>query len=156
MGCDIHIYLEQRIEPEWVFIHEFDIMNAKIFGGGRSDYYHPVIAQRDYSFFGAIASVRSAPIGHQEPRGMPIDASRYVKWQKTRWGEDAHSASYMSAAEFLPIFMQHKLTASELSEVMATRLLGDKTTFIDVMSEYICQLYSDCIDDYRFVFFFDN
>jgi len=84
MGCDIHAYAEKMAGGGWVHvadIHPFDC--------------------RDYGLFGFLAGVRnySAVTPIAVPRGIPKDASQYVREQYEYWDTNAHSASWLLVSE---------------------------------------------------------
>ena len=80
VGCDIHPYMEIKINGIWYFF-------------SRPNWY------RNYTFFGAIANVRDEDIGGPEPKGLPHDLSSVLASIANEDGDD-HSHSYMSLEEF--------------------------------------------------------
>jgi len=87
MGCDIHCYAERR---------------------GEADGWEPVLGpepfdDRCYAWFAFLAGVRnySAIKPISMPRGLPDSVSLEVKREFLRWGDDAHSASWLSLSELL-------------------------------------------------------
>lgn len=132
MGCDIHIVLERRKKPagKWIGIYTTDT--------------HPgqriPIARRDYDFFASVAGVRGPSKSHY-PRNVPEDISELAWQEYMRAPTDHHSASHMSVAEFVGVYMAVNPTAAR-AEYAACDLLG---TF-------------DSEDDFehRVVFWFDN
>lgn len=89
MGCDIHTYCERKnAKGEWEYVA----------GVTPFDW-------RSYGVFGWLAGVRNysaiTPISDQ--RGMPEDVSEDVLGEYERWGDDAHSASWLSLNELLSV-----------------------------------------------------
>jgi hypothetical protein len=155
MGADIHIYAEKKLKNgDWSTFSTFPTISLRAYGvpveEGKSDTAWSAVGNRDYGFFAALAGVR----GHgPEPLGIPDDVSPLVLEEYEGWGEDAHSASWSSAEEFLAIYLEHKFPEE------AVQLVGGHTTKerliyqhfgMDVWDEY------STIDHYRFVFWFDN
>jgi len=94
MGCDIHMYVEQRDGDQWVHVP---------WDGGVDFIGCPITEPfewRDYGMFGFLADVRNhsevPPIA--QPRGLPEDASAHVREldDDGSWG---HSASWLSIDE---------------------------------------------------------
>ena len=95
MGCDIHIYAERITENgKW----ELDIEETISFAqyGGMS---------RHYEVFAMIAGVRNREnISVIIPtKGLPDDASDYVKERYDEFGYDAHHASWLYPSELKKI-----------------------------------------------------
>lgn len=86
MGCDIHVYCEDRKS------------DGKWFGWDGED----LLSHRSYAVFGFLAGVRnySAITPISLPRGIPADASGYTREE---WGNGAffHSASWLTIKELL-------------------------------------------------------
>ena len=96
MGCDIHMFVEYKIDNgKWEAHagHEID---------REDDDYESVrsvsATGRDYSLFSELASVRGQ--SSREPLGLPENISERVKYASDLWSCDAHSHSYMSLEEF--------------------------------------------------------
>ena len=97
MGCDVHMFIEHRENPDqpWksdpghsTFIEDGDV------------YVHAVSAtNRNYELFGILASVRSNGCIYPQ-RGLPDDVSPLVKQESDRWDSDAHSHSWLTLQEF--------------------------------------------------------
>lgn len=139
MGCDIHIVLERKKRQggDWIGVYCTDDLP----GSG------PLIARRDYEFFGEVANVRCR--GTHYPRNVPEDVSR-LAWQSYMSAPtDHHSASHMTVSEFCSSwFKVHGDGLTRLPnrdpprvEFGAYDLLG-----IDEEDDY----------EYRVVFWFDN
>ena len=152
MGCDIHIILEKNISDggrpsKWVGVLDFGYLPM-----GSAYRYYPEtpehgrgylahrLGSRNYAFFVALAGVRG--VG-PAPLGVPDDASDLARCAIAGWGGDGHSHSYLPAAQFMLRWCTHKdvepVKMFELFEAFTGRYLG-----------------GDSMDDYRFVFWFDN
>lgn len=107
MGCDIHLYVEKRIDGKWVAQGDFERDEDGWMGGGQS-YYDG----RNYDLFAILADVRNGrgfagiktgegfnPIA--EPRGIPDDASDEFKAIAESWDVDGHSHSYHTLRDLL-------------------------------------------------------
>lgn len=104
MGCDIHVYLERRVEGEWRAVRPPSDWNMYAF----MYRWEPEIAweqyewdvERNYSLFGRLAGVRSRseePIVY--PRGLPADVDKPVREAIVEWGRDAHTSSWLADFE---------------------------------------------------------
>ena len=85
MGCDIHGWVEVRVEGKWVALKELKSRN------------------RNYARFAALASVRGEGL---LPKGFPEDASDTAKYHHTYWDLDVHSASFLPLEEATQIFLK--------------------------------------------------
>jgi len=85
MGCDIHAYLEKKMNNIWVCELDFD----------KDLEFNGIFSNRNYDWFGWLAGVRKHHILNSlSPRGMPCDASERVKSERKIWYYDGHSASW--------------------------------------------------------------
>lgn len=82
MGCDIHLYLEKKVDnKEWAYIEEGDV-------------------GRDYDLFGFLAGVRGyKEEQHFERKGLPDDMSAEVQKECNDYGSDGHSHSWLTLKE---------------------------------------------------------
>lgn len=154
MGADIHIFAEKKLRNgDWATVNLFPAISLKAYRvpeAGQTDSAWAAVGERDYAFFGALAGVRR---NGPEPRGFPEDASPFVQEEYANWGSDAHSASWYSAEEFLPIYLENKFPDD------AVRLVGGHVTKeILIYRHFGMDTWgpSDTIAQYRFVFWFDN
>lgn len=102
MGCDIHLYVEKKIEGKWV---SADTWDGNEYEDGTKDvsadksFYN----DRNYELFSILAGVRNRfnldPI--IEPRGFPENASKELKNQYKKWDGDAHSTSWLTLQELI-------------------------------------------------------
>lgn len=106
MGCDIHFYVEQKIDGVWQKVEPPDD-NKECFESCEVDGHtkHPLknwYHNRNYALFGLLAGVRSTLFTpFVEPRGIPDDISSKLKVRFEDEGADAHSASYLTLSELL-------------------------------------------------------
>ena len=99
MGCDIHMFVEYRVDGgKWLVhpghkieIEEEDTIHQYI-------HYSEVSAtSRNYELFGALAGVRC---DGPDAKGRPHDCSEFVAGAIKSWDDDGHSHSYLSLDEF--------------------------------------------------------
>lgn len=98
MGCDIHFYVERRVDgvwtpaDTWYEVYEGEGLNVPY----DKQYY----TDRDYELFGILAGVRrpqsAQPVAHE---GVPEDACPEYKALVERWECDGHTHSYMTLAD---------------------------------------------------------
>lgn len=123
MGCDIHLYVEKRVDGRWIpadewYEEEEDVYDDAGEETGRKR-MRPVIdwtarfyTGRNYSLFAILANVRNGrgfagcDIGDgfnviSEPRGLPEDVCDQIKAESDNWGCDGHSHSWLTVCELL-------------------------------------------------------
>jgi hypothetical protein len=112
MGCDIHIYVERKIEGKWVSADHWATDPD-----GYTDAVNPIYDGRNYRLFAILANVRNYsrawynPIS--EPKGLPDDVSHEVSEQANeRWSTDGHSHSFFTLAEIKAFDWQQKVIES--------------------------------------------
>lgn len=131
MGADIHIILERKSGKSWVEVED-----------GLKTAHDP--EDRDYERFGALASVR----GHGlSPRGIPEDASDYVKRLLLEFHcLDCHSHSYLSLKRAGKIYYKTSYISEEIPDPE------------EGIKESIKRYFgiTDNFDKYRIVFWFDS
>lgn len=145
MGCDIHVMLEKRYKYQtsdgWVSI------NQEPFNTGRA-----------YQFFAKLASVRGE--SDNLPKGIPEDACLRTHYAVDQWGVDGHSHSWMTAEEFLPLYVRYSLDPKEIAEVVGKRVEGGAASsfFYKLLERFGYDVDDEeaYIEDFRFVFWFDN
>lgn len=111
MGCDIHLYVEKRVDGNW---RTADKWSDDKYEEGRKEvaYDDRFYSGRNYDLFSILANVRNGrgfagvktgegfvPIS--EPRGVPDDACEEYKREAELWGCDGHSHSYLTLQEIL-------------------------------------------------------
>lgn len=170
MGADIHIYAERKLKDgTWAMCKSYDSMNAKAFdnidGSAAASTFGGLLFHRargrNYDFFAALAGVRG---NGPEAMGLPEDVSPLVREESDRWDSDGHSHSWYMAEHFVPIFMEHKMSEQERTELVAKKLEAKYHLDITatVLTEYLgldLPYNKEGDEDYsgiRFVFWFDN
>lgn len=153
MGCDIHYVLEQNmaakdaVTPLWVGVAcsgNLPDPEGLYIGGpdGTVDasrlWATYKLRSRDYSFFAALAGVRGdGPV----PRGVPNDASVWARKEINAWDSDGHNHSWHTAVEFIHKYCK----ANDIDPIKIVDVFRSHTGF-DL----------DDINDFRFIFWFDN
>lgn len=144
MGCDIHLHTEVKIDGQW---HHYSAPNCP----------------RHYALFALMCGVRGgsdvkpvAPI-----RGLPEDMSLITKLSAERWDGDGHSHTWMNAAELSELDKRWQVFVKENNfdlweydlenEYFGYLEFGSWAGFADYPNER-----PKCIEDVRFVFWFDN
>lgn len=111
MGCDIHLYVEKKVDDVWISVDKWTGNNT---GDGRmtvecdDEFYNG----RNYDLFAILADVRNGrgfagcytgegfnPIA--ATRGLPEDVCEAVKAEYDAWDGDGHSHSYFTVEELL-------------------------------------------------------
>lgn len=167
MGCDVHFFVEKKStqflrEKKLNSILEIDDQvhidiweSADVIEDNPE--YHEVedprkktiaypsrfYSGRNYFLFGILAGVREDRVDPiTEPRGIPTDICDILKEEYSRWGSDAHTASYYTLSELINFDWDKVASKSHLSAFMET---------IEKMKKI-----SENTDDVRCVFWFDN
>lgn len=112
MGCDIHMYVEYKstrdensnwrcgdyFQMDDPVMDKTDIKRIELSG------------DRNYDLFAVLADVRNYDLVDyiSEPRGLPNDATEFVKREYADWAEDAHSCSYFTLQELIDYQEEHK------------------------------------------------
>ena len=118
MGCDIHVFLERKnVDGKWYDANiyrrnayktmnpeentEPDFERFDFYYGGNYDLFAILAGVRNYGFIKPIS----------QPKGLPVNASKEVKDELRKWGDTAHSVSYLTLLELLearPIYQETK------------------------------------------------
>ena len=112
MGCDIHMYVEYsrtgKEENDWICGDYFRVDNPL----AETPFIKRIAlhGDRNYSLFAVLADVRNSQLIDyiSEPRGLPYDATEYVKREYSAWGNDAHSCSYFTLRELIDYHEEYK------------------------------------------------
>lgn len=126
MGCDIHAYVEVKVDGEWL-------------------QYSALCMARHYALFGRIAGVRDkdqTPI--VKPRGLPKDLSKLVQLAADDWNGDAHTHGWLTDEEAEQINFEYG--NEYLHPPVFGYLFGNDLRTRDIPG----------IEDCRVVFWFDN
>jgi hypothetical protein len=170
MGADIHMYVEKKLPAgEWVTVQTFEPASKQAFGmegeAGWSSSLFWQIEGRFYRLFAKLAGVRGEG---PEPLGIPDDASSLYRHYCKQWSGDGHSHSYCSAATFIQRYIEaveeqnpsREGTSSQIVKAYAEDVLKlGSAIAISKFLETYCAVSTeedDNVDNYRFVFFFDN
>lgn len=142
MGCDIHAYVERKIDDRWCLLHH-------IRGWGGDSGYG---GQRDYDFFSHLCGVRAQdPSDCPEPKGLPKDVSPGCGYESNLYGPDGHSHSYESVNDFVDKKLAlMKIRSNELDGTTGSREYYEWKILSYEMLEH------EDRDLYRVVFWFDN
>jgi len=159
MGCDIHMYVEKKDKNGiWDLCHGenysyLEPFNGYCYGG------------RNYTLFGALAEVRRKVPDALKPKGFPEDASEDVLKEFKSWEGDAHTPSYLTLKDALPIFNKYGSPHEQVHSLFEDYLNPTKE---ELELFYIQYGYSFTyglwfgdvnekeIEDYRIVLWFDN
>lgn len=107
MGCDIHLFVERKVDGKWISADKWtpypyrEEGDVKQFWVAYDDRFY---RDRNYDLFGMLANVRNGVWGDgfnpiAAPKGLPCDVSPEVKREYSDWGEDGHSHSWLTLAE---------------------------------------------------------
>lgn len=152
MGCDIHCFIEKKIDGVWTSQQPME--PSEVWDDELGDYVDgPLIPKdthiwRDYCLFGALADVRrSYPGLSKDPLGVPDDVSAEVASAYKQQEGDAHSASHATLEELELLTLASTLHAEAIEHSVASSL-----------RDFIKTLFPDNPDPdtYRVVFWFDN
>ncbi len=105
MGCDIHICTEQKLHTglwtnvdSWVINPYFDPMEDD--SGESPMSRRDIYRGRNYELFGTLCGVRNDELPRiSDPRGIPKDAHPMTMGDFANWGDDGHSASWVTLKE---------------------------------------------------------
>lgn len=119
MGCDIHFYVEKKVDGKWVtadtWYDDEDTPGYKSlyqWGPGLKRLAGPLYSSRNYDLFAMLANVRNGSgfagvdtgngfIPIHEPRGVPDDACPEVVKANEYWDSDGHSHSWATVKELM-------------------------------------------------------
>lgn len=137
MGCDIHLYMEQKRDGLWYCMNQSKQWLEEDYHELPSD--HEIYSGRNYQLFGILAGVRDPDAQLFDVKGIPVDVSEPVKAAYDEWGPDGHSHSFLTMRELMSIedfFIKVRgmKKKSELITLMAS-MESDKPDF-DLMYPY--------------------
>lgn len=135
MGCDIHLYVEQRVGDHWEQIDR------------PADYD---LGWRDYRQFAVLADVRNGSHGTVTPsafarRGLPEDGTMSTREQSDYWDSDGHSHTWMTLSEL------YSVDWDEYHQQP-----GYEKDGLPYLPRWARRHWPEPTDDVRFVFWFDN
>jgi len=100
MGCDIHGWVEKKVDGKWIGIQE--LKNT----------------DRNYKRFAALAGVRDyEKTSDAEPKGIPDDLSETVAYHIKQFGIDGHSHSHLPLYEAAEIFLKTEGNPTEFERL---------------------------------------
>ena len=164
MGADIHLYVERKMPSErWAFVASLnEVVYSKALWGNNMESFSNAffkVSDRNYELFARLASVRG---DGREPRGLPEDVSEVVEMFADSWAGDAHSHSWLSAVDFADDYYGvHALEEDEpMTEYHQNTLTNNKSYAVKQFLREMCNVAgvgdSANVDEFRFVFWFDN
>lgn len=159
MGADIHWVLEFRPDDtkKWIGLYSTNLTPIPPqHKPNKTEYtpnHYPLLAHRNYEFFGALAGVRGYG---PSPNGLPSDLSDLASMEVTSWGTDGHSYGHMPVEEFCRIADRIYTNNHFSQQTVIERLKGntEKDYTLSLMGLYPrLRAYRG---DFRVVFWFDN
>jgi len=174
MGCDIHMYVEYKVDDgEWK-AHEQHIEEVE-------DEYKSVrsvtATGRNYDLFGLLAGVRTYSDGRVKPKGLPKNISPMIKRASEYWGGDGHSHSHMTLEQFEKVledynrrekdykikptkrtdmFYSHDMKYEEHPPSFSTVVSGCKRHAEELKADFILLGQEPPKIKHRLIFWFDN
>lgn len=161
MGCDIHGWIEKRVDGKW-------LAHRNISGGDYNDYHTNVehvdldgrrygrieeLKDRNYGFFGKLAGVRHSFDDSLEPQGFPDDASLECRKDFEADGSDAHTPSWVMLEEAARCYYESRFRwPANVSDDCSLEPMTNAEKL------FPCEPFGIPVPDgeYRFVFWFDN
>lgn len=147
MGCDIHLFAEVKINGKW-------------------EHYGEIRFPRRYAAFGYLAGVRCPEFRAIPDRAFPTDLALMTQIHYDHWESDGHSHGYLIGEE-IPKFIEWCKM-----ELHGKGFGGDTEASFDFEWDTNCYFFGDgwsywkdrvedspelkCIEDVRFIFWFDN
>lgn len=136
MGCDIHSFVEIRLNDQWV-VPEKGIFPCSDWEKEyyKTDFKTAPFDWRSYGMFGFLADVRNYSkvpcIIAGGSRGMPADASSKAREECEDWGLDGHSHSYIMLKELTDydydvLFEDRRTTKEVAKNVFNCAALADE------------------------------
>lgn len=169
MGADIHMFIEKRMPSgSWACVRNLnESLHSEALGvltraTVPKDFVFTAywdLVSRNYELFARLAGVRGEG---PPPKGLPDDVSEFVEAEYEGWGHDAHSVSWYSADEFVQIYTRTDWADDEdtpLNPYVARRLDSGTEMSVALFLRDKASVYvqdHESVDDYRFVFWFDN
>lgn len=110
MGCDIHFFLEKKVDGQWKSMDKWTIDDEEDESYKYVKYDDSFYGGRNYNLFSILADVRNGygfagcdtgdgftPISY--PKGLPKDVTSEVKSYSDGYGIDGHSHSWYTLKE---------------------------------------------------------
>ena len=137
MGCDIHAYIEVKINNKWCFYNRLDI-------------------QRNYEIFGYLAGVRLPDLQNFNVKGLPEDMDFITQKENEHWNRDGHTHSYLGYDDLVEFQTYHDDYYGEdlfknKKYAQLGYLYGNTYDFKKFPEDY-----PEWVEDVRMIFWFDN
>lgn len=108
MGCDIHFFVERKVDGGWVSCDKWERDDGYVSVKYEDEFY----GDRNYSLFAILANVRNGfgfagtPTGTgfvpiSQPRGIPEDVCPEIREVYEDYGRHDHSHSWLTVRELL-------------------------------------------------------
>jgi len=141
MGCDIHPYMEFKINGEWVFIG-------------------PVDGERNYALFGMLSGVRGDDEGffpqyNGTIKRYPDDATREMKHLIDDYGDDGHShtvCTFEKICEWITVKEKDR-SITEESSLYAKKSIFFVEAWLKLMESALKDGFTE---DARVILWYDN
>jgi hypothetical protein len=142
MGCDIHVHTEIKVNGKW-------------------EHYSHRSVLRNYDLFSLMAGARESPDFPciVEPKGLPDDLTipTAINWES--WDLDAHHVSWMNPTEVAELYAKcreldvftGRMKDWGFSDSFGWLFGNGYNSFLKYPEDYPKQ-----IEDFRWVFWFDN
>jgi hypothetical protein len=151
MGCDIHTFLEYRVDGgAWQSHPDIKVDEEQDGDNTYRSVWMSTGIHRDYQLFAALAGVRGEG---PEPSGIPTNLSPLVKEAIDNWDCDGHSHSYMSLEEFYTVLKQQEYDIKKLPIYKSCRKI---TRDLGKLDQILLDATKPSLVEHRVVFFFDN
>ncbi len=159
MGCDVHMFLERKLEDEsneWASADIWDKNDLFIdypdssFPEYKVKAVNRLFNRSSYILYAILASVRNddnkiIPIA--KPRGLPSNVSEMVRRQEEFWGVEGHSHSWLTLDEIINYDWTQTFTDYH----------GEIRCYKDYFEIFINKIHTiNKTGTFRTVFWFDN
>lgn len=143
MGCDIHTFIEKKVNGKWepIFLYRID--------GNHPELAYPYNG-RNYELFSILAGVRGWHNALVDLRGLPTDISEGVSREYDWWGNDAHSMTWYDLFELSLFEKEHR---NEEGYEYLTEFYNSIRFYLNIAQEYVYNLEPN---QYRVIMWFDN
>jgi len=136
MGCDIHAFIEIKVEDQWHCYGQCDI-------------------GRNYQLFGYMAKgVRMDVENAMECRGLPQDMSVVTDCHYKDWDLDAHNMSWMSLGEMQQLCKWAEAKEIKIGPYRDPSILFGLWFFGDLPTHLPDKEIG--VEDMRLIYWFDN
>ncbi len=129
MGTDVSMHIEVKLHGVW-------------------QHWSSPHVPRNYGLFARMAGVRGDAEPITEPRGIPPDAATITVWDYNRWGEDAHTPSWLTSSEAVELVKYVEYTFHQIWCWLPGGI--DFSGFVEYPEDR-----AKGFEDFRLVFWFD-